>query len=183
MSRIGSQPIKIPDTVMIEIEQNKVRVKGPKGELEVNIPLKIAIKKENDRLRVLRKGEAGKIKALHGLVRSLISNAVLGVIDGFKRTLEIKGVGYRAKLEGEKLVLNVGFSHPVTVQKPEGLEFRVEGPKITVSGIDKQLVGQTAANIRKIKPPDPYKGKGIRHEGEVVKLKPGKAAKAGGEGK
>lgn len=184
MSRIGIMPVKLPDQVQIEIGKMKLSVKGPKGELSVPIPPRIEVKKEEGKIIVSRRGESGSARALHGLTRSLINNAVIGVTEGFKKTLEIKGVGYRVKVEGEKLVLTVGFSHQVDFPKPEGINFEVKGTKVTVVGIDKQKVGETAAKIKKIKLPDAYKGKGIRYEGEQIKLKPGKAAKgatAGGK--
>lgn len=178
MSRIGIIPVKLPEQVQVEIGKAKVSVKGPKGELSVPIPPRIEIKKEEDKIIVSRRGESGSAKALHGLTRSLVNNAVIGVTEGFKKTLEVKGVGYRVKIEGEKLVLTVGFSHQVDFPKPEGINFEVKGTKVTVVGIDKQKVGETAAKIKKIKLPDAYKGKGIRYEGEQIKLKPGKTAKS-----
>lgn len=182
MSRIGITPIKLPDQVQIEIGKAKAVVKGPQGELSVSIPPRIEVKKEDDKILVSRRGDSKSAKSLHGLTRSLINNAVLGVTEGFKKTLAIKGVGYRVKVEGGKLVLTVGFSHQVEFPKPEGINFEVKGTKVTVAGIDKQKVGETAAQIKKIKLPDVYKGKGIRYEGEQIRLKPGKTVKGAAAG-
>ena len=180
MSRIGNQPITIPEQVTITLSNKHVVVKGPKGELSVIMPKEITAKLEDSQLVMTRSGDSGDEKALHGLARSLAANAVKGVTEGFTKTLEIKGVGFRAKVDKDKLVLTIGFSHPVEIEQPDGITFQVKGPKITVSGIDKQYVGEITAQIRRVRPPDAYKGKGIRYEGEFVKLKPGKAAKAAG---
>ncbi|MBI4137542.1 50S ribosomal protein L6 [Candidatus Roizmanbacteria bacterium] len=180
MSRIGILPISIPEQVTITQSDMHVLVKGPKGQLSVNIPKEITTKQENGQIMLTRKGDSINEKALHGLSRSLVANAVYGVTEGFTKTLEIKGVGYRAKVDKDKLVLTVGFSHPVEITQPEGITFQVKGAKIMVSGIDRQYVGEIAAQIRRVRPPDAYKGKGIRYEGEFVRLKPGKAAKAAG---
>lgn len=180
MSRIGIQPIPITDGATVTILGQKAIVKGPKGEHTLAIPSRITVAQEANCIHVTRKGDSATERALHGLTRSLLANAVKGVTDGFVKSLEIKGVGYRAKLEGQNLVLAVGFSHPVIVAKPIDASFQVKGAKIDVLGIDKQRVGEIAAMIRRIRPPDAYKGKGIRYEGEVVRLKPGKAVKAAG---
>jgi len=179
MSKIGRIPIEIPEQVNIRIEDGRISVSGPKGELDFNLPSQVKVEKKGDKLVVSRESDEGKAKALHGTVRQHLANMIKGVSEGWAKTLEIVGTGYRASLEGEKLVLSVGFSHPVEVSPPEGIKFEVAGGKIKVSGIDKVLVGQVAAKIRKIRPPDPYKGKGIRYEQEEIKLKPGKAAKIG----
>lgn len=178
MSRIGNKEIIIPQNVQVELG-SKVVVKGPKGELSLMIPSKIVVEKKEAVLRVSRKDEDKESKSLHGLIRSLIANMVVGVTDGYKKTLELSGIGFRANLTGNKLVLNVGFSHLVEIEPSEGVTFAVSGNKIAVSGIDKEVVGRVAAQIRKVRPPDAYKGKGIKYEGEVLRLKPGKAAKAG----
>lgn len=182
MSRIGRQPIKIPDQVNVRIEGSKVMVEGPKGKLSLNVRPEVKVEKKNGEIRVSRKNNQKKVKALHGLTRTLISNMVEGVTSGFSKTLELHGVGYRAKMEGPDLVLTVGFSHPVKIKEEEGITFSVQEKKIVVSGIDKQKVGEMAAKIRKIRPPEPYKGKGIRYKGEKIRRKLGKAAKAIGIG-
>jgi large subunit ribosomal protein L6 len=183
MSRVGRKPINIPEGVTIEVNNGAVVVAGPKGSLTVAFRPEIEVLVENKQVLVKRKKENKLAKSLHGLTRTLIANAVEGVTNGFSKSLEVVGTGYRASLEGETLVLAVGFSHLVRVPPPAGIKFEVEGNnKIKVSGIDKVLVGQVAAQIRKIRPPDPYKGKGIRYDGEEIKLKPGKAGKAGAAG-
>jgi len=183
MSRVGRKPIDIPEGVTVEVNNGAVVVTGPKGSLTVSFRPEIEVLVENKQVLVKRKKENKLAKSLHGLTRTLIANAVEGVTNGFSKSLEVVGTGYRASLEGETLVLAVGFSHLVKVPPPQGIKFEVEeNNKIKVSGIDKALVGQVAAQIRKIRPPDPYKGKGIRYEGEGVKLKPGKAGKAGAVG-
>jgi len=177
MSRIGKKPIQIPEGVEIDVQPGAVKVKGPKGELsqDVDRDMKVAI--DDGTLTVDRPTDRGKHRALHGLTRSLIANMVEGVTDGFERRLEIQGVGYRAQLKGKALEMSVGFSHPVTIQAPEGIEFEVPVPtEVVVRGIDKQLVGETAARIRKSRPPEPYKGKGVRYAGEHVSRKVGKRA-------
>jgi len=179
MSKIGKLPIKIPEGVSVKKEAGRIFVSGPKGELEFKLPSQVKVEKKDDELLVSRESDEGKAKALHGTVRQHIANMIVGVYQGFSKTLEIVGTGYRASLEGEKLVLLLGFSHPVEVSPPEGIKFEAVERKIKISGFNKVLVGQTAAEIRKIKPPDAYKGKGIRYEGEEIKLKPGKAAKVG----
>jgi|SRR5688572_12351763 large subunit ribosomal protein L6 len=180
MSRIGRQPIALPKNVEITLgDGNHVSVKGPKGQLERDFPRTITLTREDEQIVVTRPNDEGKQRALHGLSRSLLNNMVVGVTDGFTRTLEVQGVGYRAQLQGTSLQLALGFSHPVMVAPPSGITFTVEGPRIIVSGIDKEQVGQVAANIRKLRPPEPYKGKGIRYQGERVRRKAGKAGKVG----
>lgn len=176
MSRIGKKPIEIPAEVTIEIENNKVSVKGPKGELERYIRPEIKIEKKENELIVAPDKETKRTNALWGLSRTLIANMIIGVTDGYEKKLEIQGVGYRANLEGEDLILLMGFSHPVKIEKVEGIKFEVQKSIITISGIDKELVGQIAAKIRRVRPPEPYKGKGIRYEGEYVRRKSGKKA-------
>lgn len=179
MSRIGQMPIDIPDGVSVEINGTNVRVKGPKGELEQTFRPEVAISAEENSISVSRPSDEPQIRAFHGLTRSLLNNMVVGVHQGFEKKLQVEGVGYRPELEGTTLVLHVGFSHSVMVEPPEGIEFEVDtrARLITVRGIDKQKVGQIAADIRKIRPPEPYKGKGIRYLGEYVRHKAGKAGK------
>jgi large subunit ribosomal protein L6 len=179
MSRVGKKPIPIPSGVDVTIEGKRVAVKGPKGELEVRAPEQITVSRDGDEVVVTRPDDERQNRALHGLTRSLVNNMVVGVSEGFSRDLEIVGVGYRALSQGpDKLELQVGFSHSVPVQAPEGVTFEVPAPnRITVRGIDKQLVGQVAADIRKIRKPEPYKGKGIRYSDERVLRKAGKSAK------
>jgi large subunit ribosomal protein L6 len=177
MSRIGKQPIPVPDGVEIMIEPELVKVKGPKGELEERVSRQIGVAQENGEIVVTRSTDRGEHRALHGLTRSLIANMVEGVTNGFEKRLEIQGVGYRAQLQGNKLVLALGYSHPVELNAPTGIDFEVPQPtRIVVRGISKQAVGETAAIIRKQRPPEPYKGKGIRYEGEYVARKVGKRA-------
>ncbi len=179
MSRIGMQPISIPDGVEVKIDGVRVRVKGPKGELEQGFRPEIAINEDDGTLRVTRESDEPQVRALHGLTRALLNNMVVGTSEGFEKDLEVHGVGYRAELEGSTLVLSVGFSHKVEVHPPDGIQFDVDtrAGTIKVSGIDKQLVGQVAADIRKVKKPEPYKGKGIRYKGEYVRRKAGKAGR------
>lgn len=180
MSRVGLAPITLPSGVDVTIDGRKVAVKGPKGRLERTLPEEISVEQTDGELRVVRSGEAREVKALHGLTRSLIANMVEGVTNGYEKRLEIHGVGYRASKQGNDLELAVGFSHTVKKPAPSGIEFDVPAPtRITVRGIDKELVGQTAAEIRAIRKPEPYKAKGIRYEGEQIRRKGGKAAKAG----
>jgi large subunit ribosomal protein L6 len=181
MSRIGKLPISVPKGVEVKIEGNKVSVKGPKGTLEQTFDPDIRIKQEGDNIIVERPNDEPRMRALHGTTRALLNNMIVGVHKGFERVLEVNGVGYRAELNGKDLVLNVGYSHPVNFPAPEGITFEVDTRtrQITVKGHDVQQVGQVAANIRKIRPPEHYKGTGIRYQGEVVKLKPGKAGKTG----
>jgi len=179
MSRIGKQPIEIPDSVNVAVDPGRVTVNGPLGELTQTVPARIVIEKEDGQLLVKRPTERGDDRALHGLTRSLVANMVTGVSQGFVRELEIVGVGYRAASSSpSRLELQLGFSHPVSVQAPDGVTFEVPTPtRITVRGFDKQRVGQVAADIRKIRKPEPYKGKGIRYAGERVLRKAGKSAK------
>jgi large subunit ribosomal protein L6 len=177
VSRIGRQPIAVPSGVEVRIEPDEVRVKGPKGELAERIPRDITVAEQDGQLVVTRPTDRGEHRALHGLVRTLVANMVTGVTDGFEKRLEIQGVGYRAQLKGKDLELALGYSHPVSVPAPSGIEFEVPQPtRIIVRGISKQQVGEIAANIRKRRPPEPYKGKGIRYEGEYVARKVGKRA-------
>ena len=177
MSRIGRQPIPIPESVTVRVEPDRVDVKGPKGELSERIPRDIEVVQEDGQLLVRRPTNRGEHRALHGLTRSLVANMVIVVTDGYAKTLEIQGVGYRAQKRGSDLELALGFSHPVPIKAPDGIEFEVPQPtRIVVRGISKQLVGEVAANIRKQRPPEPYKGKGIRYEGEYVARKVGKRA-------
>ena len=184
MSRIGRMPISVPEKVSVSIEERLVRVKGPKGELRQPIPEGIHVVQRDGHLVVERSSEIKRHKALHGLTRTLINNMVTGVTTGFSKTLEITGVGYRATMAGQRLNLALGFSHPVDVVPTPGITFATEGQtRIIVSGIDKQQVGETAAQIRRLRKPEPYKGKGIRYSGEVVRRKAGKAGKVGGKKK
>ena len=177
MSRIGKQPIPVPDGVEITIEPEVVRVAGPRGNLEERKARVIDVKQADGELLVTRPTDRAEHRALHGLTRSLIANMVEGVTTGFTKTLEIQGVGYRATLKGRNLELAVGKSHPVSIEAPTGIEFEVPVPtRVTVKGNNKQVVGEVAANIRKQRPPEPYKGKGIRYEGEYVARKVGKRA-------
>src|SRR5260370_20387833 len=177
MSRIGRQPIPVPSGVSIAIDPEIVRVNGPKGELSERIPRDITVTEEGDQILVTRPTDRGEHRALHGLVRSLVANMVTGVTDGYEKRLEIQGVGYRAALRGKDLELALGFSHPVSIKAPQGIDFEVPQPtRVVVRGISKQLVGEVAATIRKQRPPEPYKGKGIRYEGEYVSRKVGKRA-------
>ena len=179
MSRVGRMPLAIPEGVEVQIEGQRVRVKGPKGELEQEFRPELTIKEDNGVLLVTRSSDEPSIRALHGLTRSLLNNMILGTTQGFEKTLEVQGVGYRAELKGKSLMLYVGFSHPVEVQPPEGIHFSVEGKGviIKITGFDRQLVGQVAADVRKNRPPEPYKGKGIRYVGEHVRRKAGKAGR------
>lgn len=179
MSRIGKQPIDIPAKVEVSVQGSTVTVKGPKGNLERTVTDRVTVKVEDDKVIVERVDEERASRAQHGLFRALIANMIVGVSDGYSKELAIQGVGYRAAMKGSNLELQVGFSHSVLLETPEGVSIEVPEPtKIMVSGIDKELVGQTAANIRKVKPPEPYKGKGIRYVGEYVRRKAGKAGVA-----
>ena len=178
MSRIGRMPIAVPAGVTVDIaENNHVTVKGPKGTLEKTLPIEMEITLEGSEVIVKRPNDLKKMKSLHGLTRSLIQNMVTGVTDGYKKTLEVNGVGYRAQKSGKTLTLNLGFSHPVEMTDPEGIETTVEGNNIIVSGIDKEKVGQFAAEIRDKRRPEPYKGKGIKYSDEVIRRKVGKTGK------
>jgi large subunit ribosomal protein L6 len=177
MSRIGRKPISVPEGVTVDVGSGVVSVKGPKGELSQTVDRDMTIALDDSTLIVERPTDRGSHRALHGLTRSLLANMVEGVTDGYEKRLEIQGVGYRARLQGKALELSVGFSHPVSVQAPEGIEFEVpQQTEVVVRGIDKQLVGETAARIRRVRPPEPYKGKGIRYAGEHVRRKVGKRA-------
>jgi large subunit ribosomal protein L6 len=177
MSRIGKQPIEIPDGVNVAVDPGRVTVNGPLGELTQNVPVRMKIDKADGTLVVTRPTNRGDDRALHGLTRSLVANMVEGVTRGFEKRLQIQGVGYRAALRGTALELNVGFSHTVVVDPPAGITFEVPVPtEVLVKGIDKQQVGEIAAEIRAVRPPEPYKGKGIRYEGEYVRRKVGKRA-------
>ena len=177
MSRIGRKPIPVPAGVTVAIEPERVTVNGPRGELSERIHRDITVSQEGEELVVTRPTDRGEHRALHGLTRSLVANMVEGVTHGFEKRLEIQGVGYRAQLKGKDLELALGYSHPVPIRAPDGIEFEVPQPtRIVVRGISKQLVGETAANIRKQRKPEPYKGKGIRYEGEYVARKVGKRA-------
>lgn len=184
MSRIGGKPIKIPEGVTIQNDGGKLTVVGPKGTLVFQFRPEMGININNNAIDVQRKSDTPKAKSLHGLTRTLIANMITGVTQGWNKGLELVGVGYRAVVEGTTLVLNVGFSHQVKFPSPAGITFVVsDNTKVNVSGVDKQLVGETAAQIRRIRPPEPYKGKGIKYIGEVIRRKAGKAAKAvGGAG-
>jgi large subunit ribosomal protein L6 len=178
MSRIGRLPIPIPSGVDIAIDGQDVSVKGPKGQLKLTVAEPIQVVKEETVLRVTRPSDEGPVRALHGLSRTLIANMVTGVTTGYSKTLEIVGVGYRVQAKGQNLEFSLGFSHPVVVEPPDGITFRVEAPtRFVVEGIDKQMVGEIAARIRKIRKPDPYKAKGVRYQGEVIRRKVGKAGK------
>ncbi len=179
MSRIGRMPIAVPAGITVDIaENNKVTVKGPKGTLERTLAPEMEIKQENDTITVLRPNDLKKMKSLHGLTRTLINNMIIGVSQGYEKVLEINGVGYRAAKQGKKLTLSLGYSHPVEMIDPEGIETVMEGQnKIIVKGIDKEKVGQYAAEIREKRAPEPYKGKGIKYADEVIRRKVGKTGK------
>jgi large subunit ribosomal protein L6 len=177
MSRIGKKPIEVPAGVIVSIDPGRVTVSGPKGELRQQVPTRMEITQDDGTITVTRPTERGEDRALHGLTRTLVANMVEGVTNGFEKRLEIQGVGYRAALAGTDLELQVGYSHSVKIKPRQGISFEVPIPtQVVVRGIDKQIVGQTAAEIRKVRPPEPYKGKGIRYEGEYVRRKVGKHA-------
>jgi large subunit ribosomal protein L6 len=177
MSRIGRQPIEVPAGVIVKVDPGRVTVNGPKGELHQVVPARISIEQNEGIINVSRPTDRGPDRSLHGLTRTLVANMVEGVTNGFEKRLEIQGVGYRAAMSGSNLELQVGYSHPVKITPRQGIEFEVPIPtQVIVRGIDKQAVGQTAAEIRKVRPPEPYKGKGIRYEGEFVRRKVGKRA-------
>lgn len=182
MSKIGRKPIEIPNGVECEITDKVIKTKGPKGELSLEFDSKIKVKKTDNQIVVERANNSKPARALHGLTRQLIENNIIGVSKGFEKKLEVKGVGYRVSLAGNKLNLSLGYSHPVEFVAPETITFAVEKNVIIVKGINKQLVGQITAQIRKLRPPEPYKGKGIRYIDEVIKKKAGKSAKAGAAG-
>jgi large subunit ribosomal protein L6 len=178
MSRIGRRPIPVPSGVDVAIDGRHVTVKGPKGTLDHTVVEPIEVSETDGTITVTRPNDEGENRALHGLSRTLIANMVTGVTDGYRKNLEIVGVGYRVQARGQDLEFSLGFSHPITVRAPEGVTFRVASPtRLTVEGIDKQQVGEVAANIRKLRRPDPYKGKGLRYEGERLRRKVGKAGK------
>jgi len=181
MSRVGKKPIEIPEDVEVKVEGNKVTIKGPKGELQKEVRPEVKVEIKKGKVLVTPQKETKKTDAFWGLTRALLFNMIKGVTEGYEKKLQIEGVGYRASLEEEGLVLQVGFSHPVKIKKPEGVNFLVEKNIITVSGIDKELVGQIAAKIRKVRPPEPYKGKGIRYVGEEVRRKAGKKVVTAGD--
>jgi large subunit ribosomal protein L6 len=178
MSRIGRMPVVVPSGVDVTVKGQDVTVKGPKGTLSLQVTPPIEVKHDNGAITVTRPSDEGEIRALHGLSRSLIANMVTGVTAGYAKTMEIVGVGYRVQARGGNLEFALGFSHPILVEPPEGISFRVETPtRFVVEGIDKQQVGEVAANIRKLRKPDPYKGKGVRYSGEQIRRKAGKAGK------
>jgi large subunit ribosomal protein L6 len=179
MSRIGKQPVTIPNKVQVTIEGNAVTVRGPKGELTSLMHPAMTITQEGNVVKVARPDDERQNRALHGLTRALINNMVRGVSTGFRKTLVISGVGYRAEMNGPKLVLYLGFSHPIEVEPPKGISFSIEerGTVVHIDGIDRQVVGQVAANIRKVRPPEPYRGKGVRYDTETIRRKAGKAGK------
>jgi large subunit ribosomal protein L6 len=178
MSRVGNAPITLPSGVEVQVDGPRVTVKGPQGELKRRLPERISVRVDDGVAIVSRPDESRESKALHGLSRALLANMVQGVSDGYRKDLEIQGVGYRAQLKGTSLELQVGYSHSVTVDAPSGISFEVPEPtRVSVLGIDKELVGQVAADVRKVRPPEPYKGKGIRYVGEYVRRKAGKAGK------
>ncbi|MBR6228692.1 MAG: 50S ribosomal protein L6 [Eubacterium sp.] len=179
MSRIGRMPIAVPAGVTVDIaENNQVTVKGPKGELSRKLASEMKIEKDGEEIKVTRPNDLKKMKSLHGLTRTLINNMIIGVTEGYEKRLEVNGVGYRAAKQGKKLTLSLGFSHPVEMEDPEGVEVKVDGQNlIIVSGIDKEKVGQYAAEIREKRPPEPYKGKGIKYDYEVIRRKAGKTGK------
>ncbi|WP_421658540.1 50S ribosomal protein L6 [Leptothermofonsia sp. ETS-13] len=178
MSRIGKRPIHIPNKVTVTINGQSVTVKGPKGELSKVLPGEVVVSQEGETVLVNRRDDSRTARQRHGLCRTLVANMVEGVSQGFQKRLEIQGVGYRAQVQGRNLTLNMGYSHPVQIEPPEGIQFAVENNvNVIVSGIDKEVVGNTAARIRAVRPPEPYKGKGIRYAGEFVRRKAGKAGK------
>ncbi|HEX6472539.1 MAG TPA: 50S ribosomal protein L6 [Streptosporangiaceae bacterium] len=178
MSRIGRLPIPVPGVVDVRVDGRNVTVKGPKGELSHTVAAPIEVSVEDGTITVTRPNDQNTVRALHGLTRALINNMVVGVTDGYRKTLEIVGVGYRVQARGKNLEFSLGYSHPITVEPPDGITFNVERPTVfSVEGIDKQKVGEVAANIRKLRKPDPYKGKGVRYQGEQIRRKVGKAGK------
>lgn len=178
MSRIGKRPIPVPAKVTVAIDGQQVTIKGPKGELSRVLPNEVSVAQVDGQVQVNRRDDSRPARQRHGLCRTLVANMVEGVSQGFQRRLEIQGVGYRAQVQGKNLVLNIGYSHPVTIEPPPGIEFAVENNvNIIVSGIDKEMVGNTAARVRAVRKPEPYKGKGIRYQGEQVRRKAGKSGK------
>ncbi|GGJ50629.1 50S ribosomal protein L6 [Deinococcus roseus] len=184
MSRIGKQPITVPAGVQVSVENSEFKVKGPKGELTVPFNNELTVAVDGSTINVTRPSDQPRHRALHGLTRTLVANAVKGVSEGYTINMELKGVGYRAKLAGKNIEMTIGYSHPVVMEPPAGITFAVPEPtKLSITGIDKQLVGQTAANLRKVRKPDVYHGKGVRYAGEQIALKAGKAGATGGKGK
>jgi len=182
MSRIGRLVIAIPQGVDVSLDAERITVKGPRGELSRVLAPEMRVIREDGTLRVERPDDQKRSRALHGLTRTLVANMVIGVTDGYRKGLEITGVGYRAQLIGKKLQLNLGYSHPVEIEPPEGIAFELENPtRLAVTGIDKELVGHVAARVRATRKPEPYKGKGVRYAGEVIRRKQGKAGKIGGK--
>lgn len=181
MSRVGKKPIVLPKGVTVDIHENTVKVKGPKGELARSFAPEIQIALENGEVVVRRSSDARQVRALHGTTRAILNNMVTGVSQGFTKALQVEGVGYKAEVKGKQLVMSLGYSHPITVEPPPGISFAWDEKArlITVSGIDRELVGQVAADLRAWRPPEPYKGKGLRYQGEKIKRKAGKAGKAG----
>lgn len=178
MSRIGKRPVPVPTKVTVAIDGQTLTVKGPKGELTRTFPPEVLFEQEDGAIQVTRRNESRNARQRHGLCRTLLANMVEGVSGGFQRRLEIQGVGYRAQAQGSNLILSVGYSHPVEIPAPEGIQFTVENnTNVLVAGIDKEIVGNTAARIRAVRPPEPYKGKGIRYQGEIVRRKAGKTGK------
>nr|YP_010951803.1 50S ribosomal protein L6 [Laurencia elata]WMP12742.1 50S ribosomal protein L6 [Laurencia elata] len=178
MSRIGKKEIIIPDNTEVEINESHIRVKGSKGELSYQLPKSISIKQQKNQLQLTKNDETKKTRELYGLSRSIINNMILGVSEGFEKKLVIQGVGYRSQIENNNLILNVGYSHPVCIEPPNGINIKVENnTNISISGINKEKVGQIAATIRNVRPPEPYKGKGIKYENEIIRRKVGKAGK------
>jgi large subunit ribosomal protein L6 len=182
MSKIGKEPVTIPEKVEVEIKRNLVTVKGPQGELNLKLPHFIEVEKKDNQLKVIRKRDDDRAMAMHGTIRAHLANMVKGVVEPWTKELEVKGTGFKVSPSADGVVFELGFSHPVEVECPEGIDFQVDGNKLTISGPDIVQVGNLAAKIRKIRPPDAYQGKGIRYVGEQVKLKPGKMAKVGGAG-
>jgi large subunit ribosomal protein L6 len=170
-------PVPVPSSVKVEIDGRKVSVTGPKGTLQREFPPEVRLHQDDGQLVVTRPNDEPRERAMHGLSRALLSNMVVGVSDGFTRTLELVGVGYRAQMQGSNVTLALGFSHPVMIEPPAGITFTVEGPRLHIAGADKEAVGQVAANIRALRPPEPYLGKGIRYQGEIVRRKAGKSGK------
>ena len=178
MSKIGKLPVKYDSTVTLKEERTSLTVTGPKGTLSFKYPSEVSLSIDGQEVKVSRKDDSDRSKAMHGLTRTLIANMIEGVTKGYEKTLELSGVGFRSQVAGNKLTLNIGFSHPVEIEAPEGISFKAADNKITVSGFDKALVGEVASKIRKVRPAEPYKGKGIKYEGEVIRRKAGKAGKA-----
>ena len=176
MSRIGKQPIELPEGVTVEVTGTNVKVTGPKGTLELKVPKRIEVAVKDNVVEVTRKTETKDVRSLHGTIRALINNMVKGVKDGWSKQLELVGTGFRAEVQGADLSLTIGYSHPVVIKAPEGISFKVEKMIVTVEGADREVVGQVAANVRGARPPEPYKGKGVKYVDEIIRRKPGKAA-------